>query len=166
MPDHTNESDHGPTTTAERVPDSGRTARAGSPLRSGAARRAAAVVGVALHGRPTASAPAVAMKLGVANTRALHLLRGEAPLYAGDLLLLAPGDALAALDAMRAEVLRNVAEMPVERRLARTTIRVGQLAAAHEEARADGVITADEREDINRHALAVAGEALAIVGGR
>jgi hypothetical protein len=134
-----------------------------SARRIAAARRAASVVAQALETRPTATAPQIGERLDVGPTRALKLLRGDAALYLGDLLLLHAGDALAVLDAMRAEVMEHATALPVDRRVRRTSIRVGELAARVDDALADGKIEPHEAATIRSAALSVAAEALATV---
>ncbi len=149
-----------------RGPESPRTAQPRSAARVGAAKRAAKILREALCGRPTATAPAVAVKLGIGDTRALHLIRGDANWYVGDLLLLAKPDFDAAIAALQAARTEDAVQMSIERRMRRTSIRVGELHHSFEEAVADGIFTEAERCDVNRRALAVATEALAIVGAR
>lgn len=135
-----------------------------SARRVSAARRVAMVVAQALETRATATGPQLGARLNVSATRALKVMRGEAPWHLGDLLLLHTGDALSVLDAIRAAVMEHGASLPVDRRVRRTSIRVGELAARVDDALADGRIEAHEAAGIRSAALSVASEALATVG--
>lgn len=164
MSGHGDESDGGSVEVNERAPAPMGTVRVRSVARTAAAVTAGAIVAKALDGRPSASGLALAKRLDVGHSRALALLRCEAPIYVGDLLLMTAGDALAVLDALRAHVVERAPAMPIDKRLRRITRNVGQLANAIDEALLDGKVDAQEQHVLDAHLLAVAGESLSGVG--
>jgi hypothetical protein len=152
--------------TVERAPETPRPGQSFSTERAAAARRAADIIGNALAGRPTATAPQIGRRLGVNQTNALRLVRGVRAWLVGDLLLMANGDFEAVIAALRAARSHEVAALSIDRRVRRLSMRVGDLARCVDSALVDQRVDEHEQREIDQHVLGIAVEAQQAVGGR
>jgi hypothetical protein len=152
---HDSHNDSGDQPTGVLDGDVARPAHMHSRARAAANRRAAMLMAATLKGR--ASSHQIGDRLDVCPSRAIKIIRGDAPWTVGDLLLLREGDALAVLEALRAEI-ESPTRMPIERRQRLVSMRAGDLSRAVDSALLDGRVDAVEAVEIRQHAIGLSGE--------